>query len=99
MTAISPDTPLLRNPDLIATDMDGDTVMMSMERGEYFGIGGVGSFVWSLLENPVSLNDIVEAICAEFDVDETTCRGDMEHFIAELRQHGLTISALSDCPP
>jgi len=33
-------TVFVRNPDLIAADMDGDTVMMSIECGEYYGIGG-----------------------------------------------------------
>lgn len=30
----------VRNPDLIATDMYGDTLMMSIEYGEYYGFGG-----------------------------------------------------------
>lgn len=78
-----------RNPDLIAADMDGETVMMSIERGDYYGIGGVGSRVWELLETPRTMADIVQAICAEFDVDEASCRADMEHFLGELHSHGI----------
>ena len=79
----------IRNSDLITTEMDGDIVMMSIERGEYFGIGGVGSRVWELLEKPVTLPDITAIICAEFDVDQTTCQADMEQFLGELESHGL----------
>jgi len=89
MVSFGPDTRFARNPDLIATDMDGDMVMMSIERGEYFGIGGVGPRVWDLLSHPVSLADIVAAICVEFEVEETTCEADMRAFVDKLLQHKL----------
>lgn len=34
---------MIRTPDLITIEMDGDTVMMSIERGEYFGWGSLSS--------------------------------------------------------
>ena len=79
----------IRNSDLIATEVDGDTVMMSIERGEYYGIDGVGSRVWELLERPVTLGDIVAIVCAEFDVDPITCQTDMELFLRDLESNGL----------
>ena len=84
-TVKNTDACYIRNPDLIASDMDGDTVMMSIERGEYYGISGVGSRVWELLEQPVTLADIIAIICAEFDIDQTTCQTDMEQFLSELQ--------------
>ena len=82
----------LRSSDLVAADMDGDTVMMSIENGEYYGISGVGSRVWELLENPVTLETIVSTICAEFDVDQQTCQTDMTRFLDELETHDLVSS-------
>jgi hypothetical protein len=35
-------TVFVRNPDLIATDMDGAAVMMSIECGEYYDSTGGG---------------------------------------------------------
>lgn len=84
---------LVRNPDLIATNMDGDTVMMSIERGEYYGVGGVGTRVWELLEKPMNLSELIAAICAEFEVDEATCQADMERFIRELMDNGMVLAA------
>ncbi len=79
----------VRNPELIATDMDGDTVMMNIEHGEYYGISGVGSRVWELLEKPVTIEEIVTIICREFDVSQVTCKADMGQFINELEALGL----------
>ena len=84
----------VRSSDLVATDMDGETVMMSIERGEYYGISGVGSRVWDLLESPVTLETIVATVCAEFEVEQAACQTDMEGFLAELCEHEL-ISAVA----
>jgi hypothetical protein len=89
---MSPTTRVYRNPDLIAADMDGDTVMMSFERGTYFGLGGVGPRVWTLLENPTSIAAIVTTICAEYDVDEQTCTEDIQRFIAKMIENQIVIS-------
>jgi hypothetical protein len=74
----------IRNPDLVAAEMDGDLVMMSIESGEYFGLGGVGSRIWSLMEQPTTEPEIVKALCADYDVDETTCSKNVRDFIDEL---------------
>ncbi len=86
ITMTTPDisTQYRRDSDIIATDMDGDTVMMSIERGEYYGIGGVGSRCWELLAEPMSVEALVKTICAEFDVDKATCQKDMQAFVDEL---------------
>lgn len=78
-----------RNPDLIAADMDGDIVMMSIEHEEYYGISGVGPRVWELLATPISVADITRVICAEYAVDEATCQSDMQAFVEELMRLGL----------
>ena len=93
MTTITLDSQFVRNPDLIATDMDGDTVMMSIERGEYYGVSGVGTRIWELLEKPITLSQVITTICADFEVDEATCQADAERFIRELMDNGMVLAA------
>ena len=80
---------IVRDPDMIAAEMDGDLVMMSIERGEYFGIGGVGTLAWELLEQPTTVDHLVAAVCEEFEVDADTCRADLLAFAEELMAMGL----------
>ena len=58
----------------VSTDMDGETVLMSIEHGSYFGIGGTGSLIWSRLEEAQTEDALVEAVRAEYDVSEEDCR-------------------------
>jgi hypothetical protein len=83
------DTRLIRKPDLIASDMDGDLVMMSIDRGEYYGISGVGVRIWALLAAPTSAADIAATLAREFDVDVTTALRDSRAFLAGLLSRGL----------
>jgi hypothetical protein len=54
----------------------------------------VGTAVWSLLEERRSLDAIVEALMRDHDVDEATCRRDVQAFLAELERAGF-VSALA----
>ena len=89
MSPLESVTLIVRDPDLIAAEMDGDLVMMSIERGEYFGIGGVGILAWELLREPTTVDRICAAVCKEFDVDAATCREDLLGFANELLALGL----------
>ena len=72
--------------------MDDDTSMMSIERGEYCGVSGVGSRIWDLLEKPASLSQIKLTIRAEFEVGEETCQADGQRFIQELMNNGMALA-------
>lgn len=80
---------LARNPDLVAAVMDGDIVMMSIERGLYFGISGVGTRIWALLEIPMSVEDLVRIIRSEYEIDEVTCQTDLLAFAQDLVGNGI----------
>ena len=91
MAMIDLNSRLERNPGLVWADMDGETVMMSMERGEYFGLGGVGSRIWDLLAEPVTAATVCEQITAEFDIDAAVCRADVVAFLQDLAVNGLVV--------
>jgi len=92
-TELTRDTAVVRNPKLIAADMDGELVMMSIESGEYFGLGGVGTRVWELIATPRTIAQLAQAICAEYEVDAATCEADISRFLADLLANGLAVRA------
>ncbi|MCH4811956.1 PqqD family peptide modification chaperone [Vreelandella neptunia] len=88
-TDISTSTLLQRNPDMIAANLDGDLVMMNEKLGRYYGISGVGARAWELLETPASIDDLVNAICQEYDIDTDTCQQDIIRFAQDLMKVDL----------
>lgn len=82
-----------RNPDLLFSDMDGETVMMSIKNGEYYGLDEVGSRIWQLLEKPESAETLTEKLIEEYEVTRETCLSDVMEFMNMLAEKQLIIPA------
>jgi hypothetical protein len=79
----------VRDNDILSSDMDGETVMMSIEKGKYFGLDKVGSRIWELLEEPHSTDELIKILMKEFDVEGAQCREDTQKFLDELIKQNL----------
>lgn len=79
------------SPKLVASEVSDETVILDYEAGKYFGLEGVGSFVWSVLQKdaPLSINDLSKRVTAAYDVDENQCIADLEALIDNLKKNGL----------
>ena len=49
----------------------GDTVMFSIEQGEYYGLNAIGTRIWHLLEKEMSVQEICTILRSEYDVSDT----------------------------
>jgi Coenzyme PQQ synthesis protein D (PqqD) len=75
--------------DAISTEVSGESVILHLEDGVYFGLNEVGSRIWSLAAQPVRVADICSAIEEEYDVHPETCRRDVLRLLGELADHDL----------
>ncbi|MEL6477989.1 MAG: PqqD family peptide modification chaperone [Pseudomonadota bacterium] len=69
--------------------MTDQIVAMSLEQGKYFAFRGTARRVWDLLETPLSREDLIHALAADYDVTPEQCRRDCEPFLRDLLAHGL----------
>ncbi|WP_298469427.1 PqqD family peptide modification chaperone [uncultured Erythrobacter sp.] len=91
---IEPSTKLKQATGVVAADMNGETVMMDIEKGVYFALAGTGNQIWTALEAPATLGEIIEHIRLEFDVtDEDDLDQTVTEFLANLLEKGLVIKA------
>jgi hypothetical protein len=86
---ISPDSVVSQIEDIVASDIDDEKVMMSIEKGQYYGLDPVGSRVWELLENPIRVSDLIDELLSRYDVDRETCERDVMAFLVELHEDGI----------
>lgn len=76
-------------PGLVTADMDGETVMLNIENGKYFGLDSIGSRIWELIEEPYVVRDLVAALQKDYDVEENDCQNDTLMFLNTLHDKGL----------
>ena len=89
MIPLCPNSRLARVEGLLATDLDQETVIMSIAAGAYYGLGGVARRIWELLAVPCSHQDLVAKLVAEFEVSPERCAQDIEGFLEALQREGL----------
>ncbi len=77
----------------VATEMQGETVILSFTTGEYFGLDEVGALIWKNIQQPTSIARLCEIIMAEYDVDEAQCMQDVQALVTELVAHELALES------
>ena len=78
-----------RKSQYLSVDMDGDLVMMDLEKGEYYGISGIGSDIWDILESPKSLREISDRICEIYEVETAAADAYIQELINSLLESDL----------
>jgi hypothetical protein len=85
------DLPVLlrRNPDICAAELDGEVCLFNPENAEYLNLNATGSCIWTLLETPSSLEDLMGNLQDRYEVVEDACRSETEAFVAEAIKRGM----------
>ena len=91
MLTLTPETIIKRNNDILASDIDGEKVMMSIKQGEYYGMGKTGSFIWDNIEKPIKICDLIGLIIEKFNVEKEQCYNDISPFLTDLVEKELII--------
>jgi hypothetical protein len=90
MSTIPPTARVQRQSHLLANELsESEAVMLDIESGTYFGLRDVAKAIWDRLEQPVRVQDLCSQLTEEFEVDPTTCRREVDSFLADLHAKGL----------
>ena len=73
-----------QNPDVIATDLGDELVLLHRNTRAVFTLNATGREVWRRLEEPCTIDAAVEAVTTAFTVDEATARTDVTRLLDEL---------------
>lgn len=69
------DSVVQRVPEPVSSEIDDDLVILSVERGRYYGTEIVGNRIWALL--------------AEFEIERSVCEQEVRAFLGQLQDEGL----------
>jgi len=90
MQPITEATTVVRADELAVTDLDGETVILNVNDGQYFGLNAVGTHVFTLAEEPVRVADIVAQLVTRYpNVTRSQVQDDVLAFLEQMQAHGL----------
>lgn len=90
MTDLTLDTVLVQQrEDVAPTLLDAQVVCLHIEQGRFYGLNVTGSRIFTLLEQPMPVADLLRALAAEYEVPEATAEADVLEFLGALLANGL----------
>ena len=86
---LSPASIVQWSEDQIAATVDREIVILSVERGSYFGLDDIGGEIWQRLEKPVRVDALCDSLAARYDADRETIGRDVMALLEKLADEGL----------
>jgi hypothetical protein len=74
---------------VVSRDLGGETVVLNLETGLYFGLDELGTEIWNDLRSGNTLQQAVDRLLETFDVPEQTLRTDLLQFVSQMAAKGL----------
>jgi hypothetical protein len=73
----------------VSCDLDGESVILSLASGLYFGLNPVATFIWNHLQQSRIVAEIRDDVTREFDVESERCERDLMDLLRQLAEFGL----------
>jgi Coenzyme PQQ synthesis protein D (PqqD) len=70
-----------RHPDLRLTELAGEGVVLHLGSRRYFTVNETGLTILNQLKQPSTFTELVDAVCAEFEVDEAVATETTQAFV------------------
>ena len=79
----------INNENVVSRELEGEAVILNLESGVYFGLNGVGTRIWALIQEHGSLRKVLEAMQQEYEVAPQELESDLLQLIEQLQARGL----------
>jgi len=89
MSKVLLDSTIVRSSDQVSTDLGGEAVILSLQSQEYFGLEDVGARIWDIIQEPKTVQEILNAVLNDYAVEPKRCERDLLAVLQQLADEGL----------
>lgn len=75
--------------DVVTREVGGETMLLDLASGTYYGLDAVGGRFWRLLEEGKSVAEARDALLDEYEVGPDQLESDLEALLKDLSANGL----------
>lgn len=79
----------IRTDGVTWQEIDGELVLLDLENSVYLTTNGSGALLTKLLTDERTLEELVDALVAEFDIPRETATADAQAFVDSLGENQL----------
>ena len=89
MRSFNPEDRSSRAQEILSTEIDQETVLMSIDAEAYYGLKGPARSIWEKLEIPMTFSALVDLLVREYQITPEACAEDLKKFLGEMEREGL----------
>jgi ABC-type xylose transport system substrate-binding protein len=82
-----------REAEVASKVIDGEAIIINLANGVYYSMEKVGALVWDLLQAGRTLEQVIEAVTARYDVTREQAEANIHELVQELVQENLVVSS------
>jgi hypothetical protein len=86
---VSGDSTVVAAKDQVSSDLGGEVAILDLKAGVYYGLDAVGARIWSLIQEPRTVNEIRDILLEEYEVEPEHCERDLLALLRRLADEGL----------
>jgi hypothetical protein len=75
--------------DQVSCDLSGESAILNLKAGVYYGLNEVGTRIWKLIQEPKRVSELRNAILEEYEVEPHRCETDIMALLQDLLGNGL----------
>ena len=77
-------TTIVAASDQVSSELAGESVILNVKTGLYFGLNQVGASIWDKIQSPKTVEELCNAITDEYDVAPDLCMTDVQDLLREM---------------
>ncbi len=86
---LSAGSSVVATKDQVSSDLGGEVAILNLEADTYYGLDAVGARIWSLIQEPRTVEEIRDVLVSEYEVEPDRCESDLIALLQGLADEGL----------
>ena len=82
---------MIINKNIIARDLQGETVLLNKENGDYFTLNSIGSEVYNRICDGMETEQIIEHLFDRYDIEYDKLKTDILSLIDEMKEKNILL--------
>ena len=76
-------------PEQLSCALGEESAILNLKNTVYYGLDPVGTRIWNLIQQPISVRELKGRLMDEYEVDADRCEGDLLSLLETMRNEGL----------
>jgi hypothetical protein len=87
--AVSIGSSVVASREQVSSDLGGEIAILDLKGGTYYGLDAVGARIWSLVQEPRTVEEIRDVLVSEYEVEPDRCERDLLALLQRLADEGI----------